>query len=240
MASCTGTGGLDPVPAARAGHGVARASSSSCRSYYLANTSLQTGSLDVGYTFTGPGQLLGRDLDATTSSSCARSSTPGSRRSIALARQLPARLLDRLPRRPLEEPAPAAGHRAVLRHVPDPDARLADDPLRQRLRREHARRRRHARRRTAGCSRPRPPSSPGITYNFLPFMVLPLYVSLEQIDARLIEAAQDLYASQVEGVPARDAAALAAGRLRRHAAHVHPGGGRLHQRRSCSARRAST
>jgi spermidine/putrescine transport system permease protein len=36
----------------------------------------------------------------------------------------------------------------------------------------------------------------GITYNFLPFMALPLYVSLEQIDQRLIEAAQDLYASK--------------------------------------------
>ncbi|HEX4720736.1 MAG TPA: ABC transporter permease [Thermoleophilaceae bacterium] len=36
----------------------------------------------------------------------------------------------------------------------------------------------------------------GITYNFLPFMVLPLYVSLEQMDTRLIEAAQDLYASK--------------------------------------------
>jgi spermidine/putrescine transport system permease protein len=36
----------------------------------------------------------------------------------------------------------------------------------------------------------------GITYNFLPFMVLPLYVSLEQIDQRLIEAANDLYASR--------------------------------------------
>jgi spermidine/putrescine transport system permease protein len=36
----------------------------------------------------------------------------------------------------------------------------------------------------------------GITYNFLPFMALPLYVSLEQIDARLIEAAEDLYASK--------------------------------------------
>jgi len=35
----------------------------------------------------------------------------------------------------------------------------------------------------------------GITYNFLPFMALPLYVSLEQIDGRLIEAAKDLYAS---------------------------------------------
>jgi spermidine/putrescine transport system permease protein len=37
----------------------------------------------------------------------------------------------------------------------------------------------------------------GITYNFLPFMVLPLYVSLEQVDPRLIEAASDLYASRV-------------------------------------------
>jgi len=35
----------------------------------------------------------------------------------------------------------------------------------------------------------------GITYNFLPFMALPLYVSLEQIDQQLLEAAQDLYAS---------------------------------------------
>ncbi|HEX6076763.1 MAG TPA: ABC transporter permease [Micromonosporaceae bacterium] len=35
----------------------------------------------------------------------------------------------------------------------------------------------------------------GITYNFLPFMVLPLYASLEKIDRGLIEAASDLYAS---------------------------------------------
>ncbi len=38
----------------------------------------------------------------------------------------------------------------------------------------------------------------GITYNFLPFMALPLYVALEQIDPRLIEAAQDLYASKTK------------------------------------------
>ena len=38
----------------------------------------------------------------------------------------------------------------------------------------------------------------GITYNFLPFMALPLYVSLEQIDGRLIEAAEDLYASRTK------------------------------------------
>jgi spermidine/putrescine transport system permease protein len=34
----------------------------------------------------------------------------------------------------------------------------------------------------------------GLTYEFLPFMVLPLYVSIEKVDRRLIEAAQDLYA----------------------------------------------
>jgi spermidine/putrescine transport system permease protein len=33
----------------------------------------------------------------------------------------------------------------------------------------------------------------GITYNFLPFMILPLYASLERIDKRLHEAAYDLY-----------------------------------------------
>ncbi len=36
----------------------------------------------------------------------------------------------------------------------------------------------------------------GLTYNFLPFMILPLYVALEKIDIRLIEAANDLYASR--------------------------------------------
>ena len=38
----------------------------------------------------------------------------------------------------------------------------------------------------------------GITYNFFPFMALPLYVSLEQIDPRLLEAAKDLYASSTK------------------------------------------
>ena len=38
----------------------------------------------------------------------------------------------------------------------------------------------------------------GLTYNFLPFMVLPLYVALEKIDPRLIEAGGDLYASRLQ------------------------------------------
>jgi spermidine/putrescine transport system permease protein len=35
----------------------------------------------------------------------------------------------------------------------------------------------------------------GLTYNFVPFMILPIYVSLEKIDRRLVEAAEDLYCS---------------------------------------------
>jgi spermidine/putrescine transport system permease protein len=36
----------------------------------------------------------------------------------------------------------------------------------------------------------------GITYNFLPFMILPLYASLERIDGRLLEAGADLYGNR--------------------------------------------
>ena len=35
----------------------------------------------------------------------------------------------------------------------------------------------------------------GLTYNFLPFMVLPVYVALEKIDPRLVDAARDLYSN---------------------------------------------
>jgi spermidine/putrescine transport system permease protein len=35
----------------------------------------------------------------------------------------------------------------------------------------------------------------GLTYNFLPFMILPIYASIERLDMRLVEAAKDLYAS---------------------------------------------
>jgi spermidine/putrescine transport system permease protein len=36
----------------------------------------------------------------------------------------------------------------------------------------------------------------GITYNYMPFAALPLYVALERIDRRLVEAAKDLYATK--------------------------------------------
>jgi spermidine/putrescine transport system permease protein len=35
----------------------------------------------------------------------------------------------------------------------------------------------------------------GLIYNFLPFMILPIFVSLEKIDARLVDAAMDLYST---------------------------------------------
>ncbi|WP_250030303.1 ABC transporter permease [Paractinoplanes maris] len=37
----------------------------------------------------------------------------------------------------------------------------------------------------------------GLVYNFLPFMVLPIYVALERIDPRVVEAARDLYANPI-------------------------------------------
>ena len=39
----------------------------------------------------------------------------------------------------------------------------------------------------------------GLTYNFLPFMILPLYAALDRLDPRLVEAAGDLYASPWQG-----------------------------------------
>jgi spermidine/putrescine transport system permease protein len=36
----------------------------------------------------------------------------------------------------------------------------------------------------------------GLTYNFLPFMILPLYASLERIDGRMLEAGYDLYGTR--------------------------------------------
>jgi len=35
----------------------------------------------------------------------------------------------------------------------------------------------------------------GLTYNFLPFMILPIFLSLDRFDIRMLDAAQDLYAS---------------------------------------------
>jgi spermidine/putrescine transport system permease protein len=39
----------------------------------------------------------------------------------------------------------------------------------------------------------------GLTYNFMPFMTLPIYASLDKVDYRLVEASGDLYASPLTG-----------------------------------------
>ena len=39
----------------------------------------------------------------------------------------------------------------------------------------------------------------GLTYNFMPFMTLPIYASLDKVDYRLVEASNDLYASPFTG-----------------------------------------
>ncbi len=62
----------------------------------------------------------------------------------------------------------------------------------------------------------------GLTYNFIPFMTLPIYTSLERLDLRYVEAGGDLYASPCDDVLQGDAAAVAAGRRLGHAADLHP------------------
>ena len=41
----------------------------------------------------------------------------------------------------------------------------------------------------------------GLVYNYLPFMILPIYVALERVDPRVVEAAQDLYAASARRSP---------------------------------------
>ena len=98
--------------------------------YYLANTSLQTGSIDVGYSLTW---AWGNYSDALSTY------RPQFIRSIqyaalatffALVIGYPLAYFIAVGRQVEELPA-APGHRAVLRHVPDPHAGLADDPGRR-------------------------------------------------------------------------------------------------------------
>ena len=50
----------------------------------------------------------------------------------------------------------------------------------------------------------------GIVYGYLPLMILPIYVSLERLDRRLLEASADLGARPVVDLSRRDAPAVAA------------------------------
>ena len=142
---------------------------------------------------------------------------------LCLVLAYPAGLRHRLQGGPVQEPAARPGDPAVLRHVPDP----------------HASPGRRSWPTTAGWS-----SALG-TIGLLPergpaavdelggdrrpdlqldhaFMILPLYVSLEKIDPRLLEASTRPLRQPAAGVPQGDPAAVDAGRARRQPARVHP------------------
>ncbi len=132
---------------------------------------------------------------------------------------------------------------AVLHHVPDPHARRG-----RRSSTTTARSVDITEARSGWCAEDgrragtRPGSViAGITYNFLPFMILPLYASLERIDKRMLEA----------GVrPVRDASRTCSRRVDAAAVDAGGGGRRRCSRsfrppatsstRSCSARRSQT
>ena len=71
----------------------------------------------------------------------------------------------------------------------------------------------------------------GIVYSYLPFMILPLYASLEKISPSLLEAAEDLGSQALEGVLAGDVSVIAAGRLCRLPARFHSGRRRVRHSR---------
>ena len=143
----------------------------------------------------GVAELLRTRSRRTTSSSSARSSTPGSRR-LSRSCQLPARVLDRVPRRALEEP------RLLLIIAPFFVTYLIRTLAWQTILADNGRRRERCAtsraRTTAACSPRRPRSSRGSPTTSCPSWRCPCTSSLEQIDPRLIEAAQDLYASRVK------------------------------------------
>ena len=70
----------------------------------------------------------------------------------------------------------------------------------------------------------------GLTYNYIPFMTLPIYASLERLDLRYVEAGGDLYAGPAPALLAHHPAAVASRRRVRDPADLHPRLRRLRQR----------
>ena len=77
----------------------------------------------------------------------------------------------------------------------------------------------------------------GMTYGFLPFAILPLYVSIDRLDENLVQAARDLYASGRAAFLHVTLPLTMPGHHRRRPADVHPGDRRLRHARTCSAAR---
>jgi spermidine/putrescine transport system permease protein len=65
----------------------------------------------------------------------------------------------------------------------------------------------------------------GLVYGYLPFMILPLYATLERLDYALVEAAYDLGGESVAGLPARDLPLEPAGDSRRQYSSLLAGAG---------------
>ena len=145
------------------------------------------------------------------------------------ADRLPGRLRDRLQGRQVPQPAPVRGRRPVLHHVPDPDPRLGDDPLRREPGRQLPADDRGRRRRRA-----RPGDGAGgdrRAHLQLPAVHDPAAVREPRARRRAADRGRQRPLRELEdGVPQGDAADHRAGDRRRHAAHLHPGDGRLRQR----------
>ena len=113
---------------------------------------------------------------------------------FSIVDRLPDRLLDQPLRRPPQGAPAGPRHAPVLDQLGDPDLRLDDDPARQR------RRERDPRAASGIIDEPIALLNTdlavvlGMTYGFLPFAILPLYVSIDRLDPSLVAAARDLYA----------------------------------------------
>ena len=66
-----------------------------------------------------------------------------------------------------------------------------------------------------------------MTYGFLPFTILPLYVAIDRLDENLVQAARDLYASGAAAFLHVTLPLTMPGRHRGRDPDVHPGPGRL-------------
>ena len=163
--------------------------------YFMGELALRSGTLTTGFTFDWAWSNFPDSLSGHTEQIVPLLLLRRHGDAARPADRLPARLRDRLPRRPLQDAAAVRRDRALLHHLPDPHDRLEDDP--QRLQ-PGGQRPADARRWCRPDGRVLATSGAviaGLTYNFLPFMILPLYANLERLDLRLVEAAKDLYSS---------------------------------------------
>ena len=98
--------------------------------YFMGELALRSGSLTSGYTFDWAWSNFPDSLSGHTEQIVRSFFYAGTATRAGAADRLPARLRDRLPRRPLQAAAAVRGDRALLHHLPDPHDRLEDDPQR--------------------------------------------------------------------------------------------------------------